>query len=152
MGRSQSSPTRQHETNGTRTSTTWSETRSTLPSRDASTSTEAYTHASHPMSTTKAALEADSRSKETRSTSSGTSKTAGSTDYISDKDLYQLLAMIVKLSESQASKTSFVCSIVDYVSSKLNRSSEDINHGIQYYATESIGPDRHSSSIKTKSS
>jgi len=99
---------------------------------------EAGSTKSHPVLTSEKAseaLEAESVPRQDRSTEISTSETL--TGYISDKDLYQLLAMIIKLLESQVSKSTFICGIVDYVSSKLNRSSEAINQNIHYYATES---------------
>ena len=81
--------------------------------------------------------EVASTSTKARSASTSTSATVTSAEYITDKDLYRLLAMIIKLSESQVSKSSFICYIVDYVSSKMNRSSEAINKNIRRYAKES---------------
>jgi len=115
----------QPETNAAHTRPTSSEVRSTSTSAVASMSTSTETRSTElcTMSTSEVALGTQSRSREVQSTSTSTSTVVTSREYISDKDLYEVLAMIVKLSESQVNKSLINC-IVDYVSSKLNRSSE----------------------------
>ena len=162
-GTSQPPSISRQETNAVLTRSTSSEQRSTSTSRYVSTSAEARSTESHSTSTSESMFAAESGSAEARSTSTPSATKVTSTECISDKDLYQLLAMIVKLSEIQVSKSSFIYSIVDYVSNKLNQSSEAVNQNIQYYATKSplpippkaqtlTGSDRYSSSNSTESS